>query len=406
MHPATKYWKFVPAFALSLFLLPSSAQAQHYSQKNLVSDISQPNNADGTAVLVDPNLKNPWGLTRSATTPAQPGSPWWVANNNSGTSTLYDGNGNPFPPPSKGGPLVVTVPPPKGSPAGTLATPTGVVFNGSPTDFLLAPGKQAIFIFATEDGTISGWNPGVNPPTSVTNAILKVDNSDNGSANGAVYKGATSGEINGQRFLYVTNFRSARVEVYDTSFKPVHLGEDAFDPDGDGDHGHDDRGGERIPRGFAPFNVQNIGGTLFVTYAKQNAARHDDVAGDGLGFVEIFTTSGKHIGHLQHGTWLNSPWGVVWTTRDFGEFSNAILVGNFGSGRIAAFNGFTYKFMGFVKNPDDSILTIDGLWSLTFGNDATAGLANTLFFTAGINGEQDGLFGTITPFDGLDGDEE
>ena len=406
MHPATKYWKFVPAFALSLFLLPSSAQAQHYSQKNLVSDISQPNNADGTAVLVDPNLKNPWGLTRSATTPAQPGSPWWVANNNSGTSTLYDGNGNPFPPPSKGGPLVVTVPPPKGSPAGTLATPTGVVFNGSPTDFLLAPGKQAIFIFATEDGTISGWNPGVNPPTSVTNAILKVDNSDNGSANGAVYKGATSGEINGQRFLYVTNFRSARVEVYDTNFKPVHLGEDAFDPDGDGDHGHDDRGGERIPRGFAPFNIQNIGGTLFVTYAKQNAARHDDVAGDGLGFVEIFTTSGKHIGHLQHGTWLNSPWGVVWTTRDFGEFSNAILVGNFGSGRIAAFNGFTYKFMGFVKNPDDSILTIDGLWSLTFGNDATAGLANTLFFTAGINGEQDGLFGTITPVDGLDGDEE
>ena len=137
------------------------------------------------------------------------------------------------------------------------------------------------------------------------------------------------------------------------------------------------------------------------------------MAGDGLGFVEIFTTSGKHIGHLQHGTWLNSPWGVVWTTRDFGEFSNAILVGNFGSGRIAAFNGFTYKFLGFVKNPDDSILTIDGLWSLTFGNDGDpappkngAGPANTLFFTAGINGEQDGLFGTITPVDGLDGDEE
>ena len=399
MHPATKYWKFVPIFALSLFLPPSLTQAQHYSQKNLVSDISQPNNADGTTVLVDPNLKNPWGLTRSSTTPAQPGSPWWVANNNSGTSTLYDGNGNPFPPPSKGGPLVVTVPPPNGSAAGTQSTPTGIVFNGSPTDFLVAPGKSAHFIFATEDGTIAGWNGGQN-------AVLVVDNSDNGSANGAVYKGATSGEINGNKFLYVTNFRSARVEVYDTNFKPVHLGEDAFDPDGDGDHGRDDRGGERIPRGFAPFNIQNIGGTLFVTYAKQDAARHDDVAGDGLGFVEIFTTSGKHIGHLQHGSWLNSPWGVVWTTRDFGEFSNTILVGNFGSGRIAAFNGFTYKFMGFVKNPDDSILTIDGLWSLTFGNDATAGPANTLFFTAGINGEQDGLFGTITPVDGLDGDEE
>src|SRR5712664_2873113 len=395
MHPATKYWKFLPAFALSLFLLPSVTQAQHYTQKNLVSDVSQPNNADGTKVLVDPNLKNPWGLTRNTGS-----SPWWVANNNSGTSTLYDGNGNPFPPPANGGPLVVTVPPPNGSPAGTQSTPTGVVFNGSPTDFLVAPGKSAHFIFATEDGTISGWNSGQN-------AVLVVDNSDNGSANGAVYKGMTSGEIDGHRFLYVTNFRKARVEVYDTNFMPKRLGDDAFDPDGDEGHGHDDRGGERIPRGFAPFNIQNIGGTLFVTYAKQNAARHDDVAGDGLGFVEIFTTSGKHIGHLQHGSWLNSPWGVVWTTRDFGEFSNAILVGNFGSGRIAAFNGFTYKFLGFVKNPDDSILAIDGLWSLTFGNDRDpakggAGPANTLFFTAGINGEQDGLFGTITPVDGLD----
>jgi uncharacterized protein (TIGR03118 family) len=269
-----------------------------------------------------------------------------------------------------------------------------------------------VFIFATEDGTISGWNPAVNIPAGgkppSINAVLEVDNSDKGSGNGAVYKGMTSGEIDGHRFLYVTNFRKARIEVYDTNFKPVHLGDDAFDPDGDGDddHGRDDGGAGRIPRGFAPFNIQNIGGSLFVTYAKQNADRHDDVAGDGLGFVEIFTPAGKHIGHLQHGSWLNSPWGVVWTTRDFGEFSNAILIGNFGSGRIAAFNGFTYQFMGFVKNPDDSILTIDGLWSLTFGNDANAGPANTLFFTAGINGEQDGLFGTITPVDGLDGDEE
>src|SRR2546422_379012 len=379
-----KYWEFPAVFVFSLFLLPGVTQAQHYKQTNLVSNIA------GRAPVQDSNLKNPWGLTRSS------GSPWWVGNNNSGTSTLYTGTGAIIPINGTG---TVTVPPPNGSPAGTQSTPTGVVFNGSPTDFLVAPGKSAHFIFATEDGTISGWNSGQN-------AVLVVDNSDNGSANGAVYKGMTSGEIDGHRFLYVTNFRKARVEVYDTNFMPKRLGDDAFDPDGDEGHGHDDRGGERIPRGFAPFNIQNIGGTLFVTYAKQNAARHDDVAGDGLGFVEIFTTSGKHIGHLQHGAWLNSPWGVVWTTRDFGEFSNAILVGNFGSGRIAAFNGFTYKFLGFVKNPDDSILTIDGLWSLTFGNDANAGLANTLFFTAGINGEQDGLFGTITPVDGLDGDEE
>jgi uncharacterized protein (TIGR03118 family) len=386
--------KFLPAFALSLFLLPAVTQAQHYKQKNLVSDLP------GMAPVTDPNLKNPWGLTRSPG-----GSPFWVGNNNSGTSTLYSGFTGAIV--LINGTGTVTVPPPKGSPAGTQSTPTGVVFNGSPTDVLTVPGTpgtSAHFIFATEDGTISGWNGGQN-------AVLMVDNSDHGSANGAVYKGATSGEIDGKKFLYVTNFRSAKVEVYDTNFMPVHLGRDAFDPDGDGDHDRDDRGTERIPRGFAPFNIQNIGGVLFVTYAKQDAARHDDVAGDGLGFVEIFTPAGKHIGHLQHGDWLNAPWGVVWTTRDFGEFSNAILVGNFGSGWIAAFNGFTYKFMGFVKAPDDSILTIDGLWSLTFGNDGDpakngAGPANTLFFTAGINGEQDGLFGSITPVDGLDGDEE
>ena len=377
MLSTSKSWKFLPVVALSLFLLPAVTQAQHYKQTNLVSDIAS------LAPTFDPNLKNPWGLTRSSTTPTRPGSPFWVANNNSGTSTLYTGTGAIIPINGTG---TVTVPPPKGSPAGTLSTPTGVVFNGNPTDFLIAPGKSAAFIFVTEDGTISGWAGGQN-------AVPVVDNSDNGSANGAVYKGATSGEINGNKFLYVTNFRSAKVEVYDTNFKSAHLGEDAFEAEG-------------VPRGFAPFNVQNIGGTLFVTYAKQDAPRHDPVGGDGLGFVELFTPSGKHIGHLEHGDWFNAPWGVVWTTRDFGEFSNAILVGNFRSGWIAAFNGFTHKFIGFVKNPDDSLVFIDGLWSLTFGNDAGAGSANTLFFTAGINNETDGLFGTITPVDGLDGDEE
>jgi uncharacterized protein (TIGR03118 family) len=400
MHFSRSFLKSLAFFALSLFLLPAVAQAQHYKQTNLVSDLSN----QGAAV-VDPNLRNPWGLTRGAPTPANPnGSPWWVGNNNSGTSTLYTGTGAPpnaFPDPhpdSNGNGInspfnnFVMVPPPGFAP-GTQSAPTGVVFNGSPTDFQVAPGKQAIFIFATEDGTISGWNPGANPPASVTNAILKVDNSDNGSANSAVYKGMTSAEIDGNKFLYVTNFRSAKVEVYDTTFKRVRLDEDAFEA-------------EEVPRGFAPFNVQNIGGTLFVTYAKQDGPRHDPVGGDGLGFVELFTPAGKHIGHLEHGDWMNAPWGVVWTTRDFGEFSNAILVGNFRSGWIAAFNGFTHKFIGFVKNPDDSLMFIDGLWSLTFGNDGTAGPANTLFFTAGINNETDGLFGTITPIDGLDGDEE
>jgi uncharacterized protein (TIGR03118 family) len=404
MFSTGRAWKFLPVLGLSLFLLPAVTQAQHYKQTNLVSDLV------GMAPVTDPNLKNPWGITRSA------GSPWWTGNNNSGTSSLYNGTGGPLNIFTEAGGVAgnfVIVPPPGFAP-GASATPTGVVFNGSAADFHMSkstpPGLQAVFIFVTEDGTISGWNPGANlaagaKPPSI-NAVLQVDNSEKGGPNGAVYKGATSALLNGQHYLYVTNFRSGRVEVYDTNFMRVHLGDDAFDPDGDGDHDRDDRGAQHIPRGFAPFNIQNIGGSLFVTYAKQDGPRHDDVAGAGLGFVEIFSPAGRHIGHLEHGSWLNSPWGVVWTTRDFGAFANAILVGNFGSGQIAAFNGFTHKFMGFVKNADDSVMTIDGLWSITFGNDATAGLANALYFTAGPNGEQDGLFGTITPLDGLDGSVE
>jgi len=372
-----KSLKLLMVIALVLLLYPAAAFAQHYTQTNLVSDTV------GAAPTHDPNLVNPWGLSRSST------SPWWVANNNSGTSTLHNGTGQIIPINGNG---IVTIPPPKNAPAGTIAAPTGTVFNGS-TDFVLpAPNsKPAAFIFATEDGTISGWNGGPS-------AVLAVDNNDNGSANGAVYKGATTAVNDGKRFLYVTNFRAARVEVYDRNFNRVQLPEDAFDPGADGDHNGDDgHAAERIPPGFAPFNIQNIGGSLFVTYAKQDGARHDDVAGPGNGFVEIFTPSGKHIGHLEHGSWLNSPWGVVWTPRDFGVFSNTILVGNFGSGWIAAFNGFTYKFIGFVQNPDDSILTIDGLWSLTFGNGATAGPSTTLFFSSGPDKESHGLFGTLTP---------
>lgn len=395
-----KLSKVVLALGSACCLLPSLASAQHYVQKNLVSDLPQPNNADGSAVLLDPNLKNPWGITRSPG-----GSPWWVGNNNSGTSTLYDGTGAPQnffagvdPHPDSNGNGInspfnnfVMVPPPAFAP-GTQSAPTGVVFNGSPTDFLLTPGTpgtQAIFIFATEDGTISGWNPGIDP----VNAMRKVDNSDKGSPKSAVYKGLTSGEIDGQRVLYATNFRSAKVEVYNTNFQRVHLGEDAFDDDS-------------LPPGFAPFGVQNIGGVIFVTYAKQDGPRHDPVGGDGLGFVDLFSTSGKLISRLEHGDWLNAPWGVVWTTRDFGEYSNSILVGNFRSGWIAAYNGFTGKFITLLKRPDKSLVFIDGLWSLTFANDGSAGKADTLYFSAGINNETDGLFGTLTPADGLDGDEE
>jgi len=339
------------------FLLSPFAAAQHYTQTNLVSDL------DGMAAVTDPNLKNPWGLARSS------GSPWWVSNNGTGTSTLYDAKGNPQP----ATPLVVTIPPPKNSTA--TATPTGTVYNGT-MDFTVAPNKPAIFIFVTEDGTISGWNPGVDP----LNAQLVQDN----SKKGAIYKGCTISELHGAHYLYVTNFHAGRVEVYDAGFQRIKLSERAFDDD-------------RLPRGYGPFNIQAIGSNLYVTYAKQDADKHDDVAGPGLGFVDVFSPSGKLRARLEHGPWLNSPWGVALAPGEFGEFSHNVLIGNFGSGQVAAYNPVTGKFRGMMKNPDNSVLTIDGLWALSFANNGAAGSSTTLYFSAGLNDEADGLFGTLTP---------
>jgi uncharacterized protein (TIGR03118 family) len=381
----SSYFRSVTAL-LAVVLFPVLAAAQHYNETILVSNLASTTNANGAPVLVDPNLQNPWGITRSAA------SPWWTSNNNSGTSSLYNGTGGPidiFADPNGTGNFVI-VPPPAFEPNATAA-PTGIVYNGNSADFIVSQGGvsgAAAFIYVTEDGTISGWNPNVDPvsganPRSI-HAVLAVDNSDNGSANGDVYKGATTADLNGQTYLYVADFRHARVEVYNSSFQRVNLGPLAFFD-------------ELVPPGFAPFNVQNIGGSLFVTYAKQDAARHDEVFGAGLGFVHIFSPAGQFEGELQYGPWMNAPWGVVWTPRDFGHFSNTILLGQFGSGWIAAFNGFTHQFIGYVLNPDNSLVTIDGLWSLTFGNGASAGPATTLYFTAGPDQETNGLFGTLTP---------
>ena len=331
-------------------LFSSFAFAQHYTQTNLVSDIS------GKAAVTDPNLKNSWGLARSS------GSPWWVADNATGLSTLYKADGTALS-------LVVTVPtPPDGA---APSAPTGVVFNGTP-DFVLANGKPASFIFDTEDGTISAWNGGAA-------ATLEVDNSKT-----AVYKGLTMSEFGGAHYLYATNFRAGAVEVYDTKFHRVRLSFENF---------HD----FFIPRGYAPFNVQAIGRNLYVTYAKQDAEKHDDVAGPGHGFVDVFNSAGILQARLQWGPWFNSPWGVALAPSEFGEFSHSLLVGNFGSGQIAAFNPATGMFEGWVLNPDGSVLSIDGLWALSFGNGGTAGPLNTLFFSAGPNDEADGLFGSLTP---------
>jgi len=383
MQSAVKISRLVALFLALSF--PSLTFAQHYTQTNLVTDMGS------SAPVTDSNLKNAWGLSRST------GSPWWVSDNGTGVSTLYNIAGTTSTLAATVNPLVVVIPPPHGSTS--TSTPTGQVFNGS-ADFTLAPGIPALFIFVTEDGTISGWNPGFDS-AHPNNAALKVDNSPN-----AVYKGVTTGDVDGVRYLYVANFRSGHIEVYDTNFKAV-TSSSSSDGDHQGNFSEESFDDGKIPEGYAPFNVQNIGGSLFVTYAKQNAARHDDVAGEGFGFVDIFSTTGKLEGRLEHGPWLNSPWGVVWAPRDFGEFSNRVLVGNFGSGQIAAFNGFTGKFIGLMQNPNGTTVAIDGLWALAFGNSANAGPYNALFFTAGPNAEANGLFGALTAVGSeQDGDEE
>jgi len=364
----------------AVLLLSNLTFAQHYTQTNLVSNT-------GAAPLNDPNLQNAWGLV------AGPGTPWWVSNNAGGTSTLYSID------PTTGAANLLAINPapnefvkipnaPSQTPPGS---PTGVMFNGSPTDFLLAPGAPAIFLFVTEDGTVQGWNPGVNRPS----AVIVVDHSQvPDAANGAVYKGATIAEIDGRKFLLAANFRSGRVDVFDSTFKQVRISEDAFDDDS-------------IPRGFAPFNVQGLGPNIYVTFAKQDAARHDPVGGAGFGFVDVFDSHGRLLQRLEHGSWLNAPWGVVWATQHFGEFTNTILVGQFRGGTVASFNPVTGRFLGNMLNPNGSTLTIDGLWALRFGNGGAAGPATTLFFTAGPDGEKNGLLGTLKPIAAEnDGDEQ
>jgi uncharacterized protein (TIGR03118 family) len=336
-----------------------------YLQTNLVSNIPH------LARHTDPNLVNPWGITVS------PDGTVRVADNGPGLSTVYTSNGTALR-------QVVTIPPPAGSPAGTTAAPTGNVLNTT-SAFVIRAGHRsgpATFVFATEDGTLSGWNPEVNR----SNAILTVDN----SASGAVYKGLALGSNEQGNFLFATNFGKGTIDVFDTHFHQVHLAGPFIDP--------------QLPPppighpGFAPFGIRTIGGNLFVTYALQKPGQHDDMAGPGNGFVDVFDTNGHLLRRFaSHGT-LNSPWGMVVAPDDFGSFSGALLVGNFGDGRINAFNRTTGAFLDQLANTAGQPITIDGLWGLTFGKRSEDD-ANTLFFAAGINDEADGLFGTLTPVD-------
>lgn len=335
------------------------ALAQHYQQTNLVADQS------GAAATADSNLVNPWGLSRSST------SPWWVSDNGTGLSTLYTGTGTPAS-------LVVSIPPADPN-SNSSGTPTGTVFNGG-TGFELAPGKPALFLFVTEDGTVSGWNPGVN----AASAVVKVN-----TKGASVFKGAALATVTlphgySATFLYAADFRKGRIQVFDSSFNRVHLMDDMFRD-------------ERIPHGFAPFNVQNIGGDLYVTFAKQDDQKHDEVDGAGLGYVDVFSPLGFMLRRLDRGWWLNAPWAVAMASGDFGIYSHDLLVGSFGSGQIAVFDPATGHFRGLLNDMSNHAIAIDGLWGLSFGGGGTSGSATTLYFSAGSDGEQHGLFGTITP---------
>ncbi len=359
--------RWTGALALALVALPNSLFAQQqYKQTNLTSD-------KAGASFTDSNLVNPWGLSRSS------GGPWWISDNGTGKSTLYDGTGKPQS-------LVVTIPPADGnSPTGS---PTGIVFNGG-TGFTLAPSKPAIFLFVTEDGTVSGWNPGVNP----TNAVIKVNEKEK-----SVFKGATMAMVNQPftgpaSFLYVADFRKGRVQVYDTNFHHVSEMESRFED-------------EQLPEGYAPFNVQNIGGDLYVAFALQDSAKHDEVDGAGLGYVDVFSPTGKLLVRFDHGSYLNAPWGLALASGDFGAYSHDLLVGQFGSGEILAFDPVTGHFKGRLRDSNDKPIVNDGLWGLSFGNGAGAGAANALYFSAGTNHEQDGLFGSITAVQNPQGNDQ
>ena len=346
----------VLAIALTLPLL---LNAQKYTRTDLTQDMS---GVSATAPNTDPNLVNPWGLARGQ------GSPWWISDNGTGLTTLYDASGVPQS-------TVITVAAPAG--ASGPAAPTGALFNDT-NAFELAPGMKSIFLFVTEDGTISGWNPGVN----ATSTVIKVDRSGK-----AIYKGAAIAITSSGPRLYATNFQTGHIEVYDGSFNRVRMHDDAFSGSDD-DHG--DRGG------FVPFNIQNVGGNLVVTFAKKQPGSRDESHGAGLGRVVIFDTDGRKLVKLENGQWFNAPWGVALAPADFGAFSHRLLIGNFGDGSINAFDFASGKHVGAMLDTDGNPLSIDGLWAISFaGNSKRNGLSTELYFTSGPSDESHGIFGKL-----------
>jgi uncharacterized protein (TIGR03118 family) len=349
-HARFRVW--IAAAALMLVAVAASATSaagpNFYVVTNLVSD------EPGVAPVQDPNLANPWGLDALA------GSPWWVADNETDVSTLYQANGTK---------VALTVAIPGGAPTGLVAN-AGSSFVVTNT----ARSGASRFIFATQNGVIAGWSPAVD----TTHAVTAVNNPD------AVYTGLA---IAGDR-LYAADFLGAKVDVFDGMFDPI-ADPDAFvDPN--------------LPEGFSPFGIQNIGGTIFVAYAKQDEEEPDEEEqGQHLGVVNAFDTSGNLLKRVVTRGQLNAPWGLALAPSDFGKFSGDLLVGNLGDGEIHAYGQLpdgSYEHRGALKNADGDQIAIDGLWAIQFGKGQLTnnGQTNTLFFTAGPDDETHGLFGTIT----------
>jgi uncharacterized protein (TIGR03118 family) len=327
---------------------PAAGANERYQQTNLVANVS----GLGAAV-VDPKLVDPWDIARSTS------SPWWVADRATGVATLYDGAG-------KKTALTVTIP---------HGSPTGQIFNGT-ADFALTPGHPATFLFTSLTGAITGWNSG-------TTAVQKVAPSAK-----SVLTGMTIAQVGKTSYLYVADLKQAKVSVYDTKFAPVSLGAHAFvDPD--------------LPKGYAPFNVQNIGNNIYVAYAQQNTAKNFVNFGTGLGYVDVYSSAGQLMRRLQHGSWFNAPFGLVLAGTDFGSFSHKLIVGEFGSGTLAAFDDQTGKFEGYMTDKNNKVISIAGLWALSYGagqpSPQSSGPGNALYFAAGIKSGNGGLFGTLTP---------
>jgi uncharacterized protein (TIGR03118 family) len=347
----------VALISLLIFTAPlrvhAAAPTGFYQQTNLVSD--QP----GVALIQDSNLVNSWGIAFSAT------SPFWVANNVTGTATVYSGdvNGSPFVKSS----MVVTIP---------GGSPTGVVFNGT-ADFVVHSGASsgpARFIFASQTGVISGWNSGVPPPPPSLNAQV-------GGTSDAVYTGLAIGQSGGANYLYAADFEHNTIDVYDKTFQHVELDGSFSDPN--------------IPNSYSGFNIQNLGGRLYVTYAQQSHKEPDEETDHGSGFVDVFDTSGHLLQRLIKGNHLNAPWGVALAPANFGPFSNALIVGNFGNGHLQAFDPDSGKFLGELDDASGKPIVIEGLWGIIFGNGGSGGDRNALYFAAGPEDETHGLFGSL-----------